>query len=237
MDDLDLRAVEAGQHRSGHNLVDRADHRRAGAEIENPVDRVDQRIQLMRAEQDRDLEIVADAAGDLDDALLMRRIERDQRLVEEQQARPAEQRLAQQHELALAAGKLRDRAPREFARPDFVERPVDLAADRLVEPGEAEARADRCAGDDVPPGEPQTQKAAAGLRHVADGGIAAGHRSPEDRDSARGDRNETERGAHQRRLAGPVGAQHADELAVLDREAGRREDVPAAEPDRRVVEA
>ncbi len=38
-------------------------------------------------------------------------------------------------------------------------------------------------------------------------------------------------------LPEPFGAQHADEFAVLDREAGRREDVPAAEPDRHIVEA
>ena len=120
------------------------------AEIENPVDRVDQRIELVGAEQDRDLEIVADAPRDLDHALLVRRIERDQRLVEQQQARPAEQRLAQQHPLALAARQFADRAPREIARADFVERPVDLAPRRLVEPDEAEAAADRGAGDDVP---------------------------------------------------------------------------------------
>jgi hypothetical protein len=47
----------------------------------------------------------------------------------------------------------------------------------------------------------------------------------------------TERGAHQRRLAGPVRAQHADEFTVLDHKARRREDVPAAELDRHIVEA
>ena len=160
--DLDLRPVEARQHRPGDDLVDRADHRRAAAEIEHAVDRVDQRIELVGAEHDRDLELVADAPRDLDDALLMRRIERDQRLVEQQQPRPAEQRLAQQHPLALAAREFADRAAGEVARADLIERPVDLASRRLVEPGEAEARAHRGAGDDVPAGEPQARRSRRG---------------------------------------------------------------------------
>src|SRR5271157_5753025 len=44
--DLDLRAVEARQHRAGHHLLDRTDHRRAAAEVEHPIDGVDERIEL-----------------------------------------------------------------------------------------------------------------------------------------------------------------------------------------------
>ena len=67
--------------------------------------------------------------------------------------------------------------------------------------------------------------------------VAARGRAVEHGDGARRDGNETERGAHQRRLAGAVRAQNADEFAVLDVEAGGRENVPAAEPDRYIVEA
>ena len=143
VDDLDLRPIEARQHRTGHDLVDRADHRRPAAEIEHPIDGVDQRVELVGAEQDRDFEVIANAPGDFDDAPLMRRIERDQRLVEHQQARLADERLAEQHELALAARQFADRAAGEVARADLVERPVDLAPRRLVEPDEAEPAADR----------------------------------------------------------------------------------------------
>ena len=167
----------------------------------------------------------------------MRRIERDQRLVEQQQPRPAEQRLAQQHPLALAAAKFADRAAGEVARAHFVERPVDLASRRLIEPDEAEARAHRGAGDDVPAGEPEAPDRGAVLRHVADRGVAARRRLAEHADLARGDSNEPERGAHQRGLSGAVRAQHADEFPVLDRKARRREDVPAAKIYRDVVEA
>ena len=154
---LDLRAVEPRQHRPGDDFVDRADHRRAGAQIEHPVDRVDQRIELVGAEEDRDLQFVAQPPRDVDDALLVGRIERDQGFVEQQQARPAEQRLAQQQALALAARELADRAARQLARVDVIERPVDFAPRRLVEPGEAETRADGRAGDDVVAGQTQAR--------------------------------------------------------------------------------
>ena len=148
---------QAREHRPGHHLVDRADHRRTGAEIEDPLYRIDQRIELVRAEHDRDLEIVADPPRDLDHALLVRGIERDQRLVEQQQARAAQQRLAQEHLLALAARQFADRAPGEVARADLVERPVDLAPGFPVETDEAETAADRGARNHVPAGEPQAR--------------------------------------------------------------------------------
>ena len=141
--DFDLSAVEARQHRAGDDLFDRPDHRLAPAKIENAVDRIDQRIEFMGAEQDRDFEALANAPGDIHHALLMRRVERDQRLVHHDEARPADQRLAQQNELALAARQFADRAARQFARAHLLERPVDLAPRRLVERDEAEAGADR----------------------------------------------------------------------------------------------
>ena len=128
---LDLRAVKARQHRAGDDLVDRADHRRAGAEIEHPVNRVDQRIEFVGAEDNGDFQFVAQAPRDVDDALLVGWVQRNQRLVEQQQPRPAEQRLAEQQALALAPRELADRAARQVARVDVIERPVDLASRAL----------------------------------------------------------------------------------------------------------
>jgi hypothetical protein len=61
----------------------------------------------------------------------------------------AEQRLAEQQPLALAAREFADRTARQVARVDVIERPIDFPSRRLVKAGEAEARADRRAGDDV----------------------------------------------------------------------------------------
>src|ERR1700722_5498596 len=72
--DLNRRPIEARQDRPSDHLVYRPDHRLASAEIEHAVDHIDQRIELMRAEQNGDLQIATDASGGFDDALLMRGI-------------------------------------------------------------------------------------------------------------------------------------------------------------------
>src|SRR5271168_5048609 len=122
----------------------------------------------MGAEQDGDLEVVANAPGDIDHALLMRGVKRDQRLVHHDEAWLADQSLAQQHELALAA-----RAAGKLARAHFIESPVDLAPRRLVERDEAKPGADRRGGDDVPACKSEAHDRAAVLRHVADLSVAA----------------------------------------------------------------
>ncbi len=54
------------------------------------------------------------------------------------------------------------------------------------------------------------------LRHVTDRGVAPGRRASEHFDRARARPHEAEDGAHQRRLAGPVRTEDADELALGD---------------------
>ena len=158
----------------------------------------------------------------------MRGIKRDQRLIEKQQAWPADQRLAQEHTLAFAPRQFADRALGEAKRAHFIERPIDLAPRRLVESDQAEAAPDRGARDNVPAGKPQARDRSAILRHVADLGIAARRRLTKHGDRARSDPSEPERGAHEGRLAGAIGAEHADELAFFNVKAGGREDVSAA---------
>ncbi len=78
------------------------------------------------------------------------------------------------------------------------------------------------------PGEPRSEHRAAVLRHVSD---AARKRRPEYADAPGRQRNEAERGAEQRRLAGAVGAEHADELALFDGERRVAQNVASAEAD------
>src|SRR3984957_6419276 len=94
--DFDFRAIEARQCRAGNDLVDRAEHGLAGAEVQDPVDRAQKRIDLMRAEEYRDSQFYRQPLARLYPALLMGRIEADQRLVEQQQFGSADQRLRQQ---------------------------------------------------------------------------------------------------------------------------------------------
>ena len=88
----------------------------AAAEIEHAIERAEQRIEFVRAEQHGDAEFLLQRARQFDDRPLMMRIEADQRFVEQQQARAAEQRLRQQQALTLAARGLRERTAREVGR-------------------------------------------------------------------------------------------------------------------------
>jgi hypothetical protein len=72
-------------------------------EIKHAVHEAEQRVELVRRQQDRDPERALHALDQLDHRLLIARVETDQRLVEQQQLGLAEQRLRQQDPLQLAA--------------------------------------------------------------------------------------------------------------------------------------
>ena len=71
----------------------------------------------------------------------MVRIEADQRLVEQQQPRAAEQRLGQQQPLPLAARQLRQRPARQLAGADQIQHAIDFGSAGLVRKGQAQAMA------------------------------------------------------------------------------------------------
>ena len=96
----------------------------AAAEIKHAVKRAEQRVQFVRAEQHGDAEFLLQRAWSVrTTARLMMRIEADQRFVQQQQARAAQQGLRQQQALALAAGGLGQRTVRELGGVEHVERP------------------------------------------------------------------------------------------------------------------
>ena len=103
---------------------------------------------------------------------LMMGIEADERLVQQQQPRPAEQRLGQQQALALAAGGLHERAlgqrwHHRSRAPSIWYRSAALA------PGRPPAMTVDGAGDEIPAAEAKAAHAVAMLGHIAHGGIAA----------------------------------------------------------------
>src|SRR5271155_3918720 len=113
--DVDLGSIKLRQHGSGNHLVHRAEGGMAVSQIKHPVESAEQRVQLMSAEHHRDPELAPKRLRELHRLALMVRIEADQRLVEQQQPRPADQCLGQQQALALATRNLGDRAPRQTA--------------------------------------------------------------------------------------------------------------------------
>ena len=112
----------------------------------------------------------------------------------------------------------------------------DVAPRARVEARHAPAMALRRAGDELPAREAQSIGRTVQLRQIADGGIAAPHRSAENLDASLRHRRQAEDGAHQRRLARPVGAEDAYQFTVAHRDAHRIEDAPAAEIESDVVE-
>ena len=130
-----------------------------------------------------------------------------------------------------------ERTGGERVRADRMEHAVDLAprprAVRIGRPKRwpsiEQARKSR-------PESRRSTGAVARLRQVADGRIAARHRSAEDADRARAWPDEAEHRLDQRRLAGAVGAEHADEFALGDVERDVGEDRPAADRERDVLE-
>src|SRR5260363_342288 len=106
---FDCRAIQPRQYRAGNDFIDSAKRRRAVAEIERAVERGQQWVQLMRAEQDSEMPRLLYAANQRDDVLLMRRVQANQRLNEQKEDGFAEQALP------FAAGQFAQRAPRKCA--------------------------------------------------------------------------------------------------------------------------
>ena len=138
---LDRRAVQPGQHRPGNHLVDLAQCRLAAAR-----DRARGRWLPSSGFSSWALNSTAIPSSrcsrrtSATTLCWWRDVEADQRLVEQQQARAAEQRLGQQQALPLAAGHLADRALiASAARLHQIERPIHLAPCRRAEPRQAPA--------------------------------------------------------------------------------------------------
>ena len=86
-DDLDRRAVEARQDGGLDDLVDGPKGCVAVAEIEDAVDGADDLVEFMGAEEDGEPELAGEVANQVDDDVLLVRVEARQRLVEEQDLR------------------------------------------------------------------------------------------------------------------------------------------------------
>ena len=122
-------------------------------------------------------------AHQLDNAVLVVRVEAHQRFVEQQQPRPAEQRLRQQQPLPLAAGNFPQWPTRQFGRADQRQHALDLPPVGAAKQRQPPAVAGHGAGDEVPAAQVHA-RGAADLRHVADHGVAERHGRAEHPDAA-----------------------------------------------------
>src|SRR5437868_1069457 len=96
-------SVQGRQDLARDHVLRRALHRGAAGEVDDPVERRDDGVDVVRDEHDGHVLLVADAAHELGDTGLVREVEAVERLVEEQELRPADERLGDEEPLLLAA--------------------------------------------------------------------------------------------------------------------------------------
>src|SRR5205823_4957313 len=183
---------------------------------------------------------LADSAHERGDRGLAGEVETVERLVEQKQLRPADERLGDQEPLLLAAGELADRLRRVAARPDELEHLGDAARllPRTREPRQRDppARAVEAEAHEVDPPDPGAGVEVAPLRQVADLRVPVARRPAEHRGLPGRKRQQAEDGLDERRLAGAVRAEHRHELAVADLQRDSLEDRPPTQADRRPLE-
>src|ERR1700735_5204217 len=233
---FDLGAVKLREHRRGRHFVHSAERSTPVAEIEDTVERADELVELVGAEQNRNVALAGEAADQVDHRLLLTVIEADQRLVEQKKLRIAQQRLRQQQALAFAARHVRERTAGEISGADGSKRRFDRLAGGSGERRQAPALAMDGTGDEIEAADLQIRQDGPHLRQIANLRIAAPWRPSKNAQASGAWRQQAEDRTHQGGLAGAVGGEQADKLALLSGEAGIDQDVAAADRNARVVE-
>src|SRR5439155_10404599 len=219
---LDRGAVEAAERLAGDHLVGAAFDRAAAGEVDHAVEVAEDRVDVVRYEQDRDLLLLADPADKRRDRGLVGKVETVERLVEQEQLRSTDERLCDQQPLLLAAGELTDRPARVARGVDELERFGD--ASRLLraarESGERDppARAVQSELDEVDPADAGAGVEVVPLRQVADPRLRRSRALSQHARRAGVHGLQPEDGLDQRRLAGSIRTEHGDELTADDRQ-------------------
>src|SRR5579871_3781380 len=123
-----------------------------------------------------------------DNRVLEMWVEADERLVEQQELRLAEQCLREEETLHLAAGELGQRTLCQRARLDGFDGPRDLVLAGAREKRQAPTLALEGAGNEIPATQAMIRVGAAPLRQIAGGAIAARGRRTEDAERAGSER-------------------------------------------------
>ena len=176
---------------------------------------------------------------------LVGQVEAVERLVQQQQLRPAHERLGDQQPLLLAAGELADRTVGVRPRADQLDHLLDPLPRRPSPragraPAEPQRQPPAVAVEPEPhhiaPAQPRAGVERAPLRQIADSRVLLPRGAPQHAHLARGQRQRAEHRLQQRRLARAVRAEHRDELAVSHGDVHPAPDRPASQPHRRVAQ-
>src|SRR5581483_2908689 len=221
LQDLDGDAVQRRQDLARDHRLRRAFDRGAAGEVDDSVQGRDDRVDVVRDEQDGDVLLPADPAHELRDSGLVREVEAVERLVEEQELRPTDECLCDEQALLLAARELADRLARVGGRADELDHLVGaLRAGAAACAGQrqAPARAVQPEAHEVEAADPRRLGEAPALWELADAVVRITRLPPEDRGAAGRERLHAEDRPDERRLAGAVRPEHGDELPALDRD-------------------
>ena len=176
-------------------------------------------------------EVTAQIAAHLDAG---RRVERGERLVEQEQARLERERPTERDALSLAAGELRWSQLRELGDPEAFQ-PLHRRVVRVASPRRAAAQAE---GDVVDHAHVVEQESV--LEHDTDRSLPRRNETPGRRivedltvelDATAVDRVQAGDGPHQRRLSGAVRSDEHDQLTRLDREVHVEIELTEPQPD------
>ncbi len=203
---------------------------------------VEYRVDVVRDHHHGHPLLVADPPQQGGDGALVRQVEAVQRLVEQQQSGPTDERLGDQQPLLLAARTLPDRPPRVGGRADQLD---DLGHAVLCRPplrGAYTGQRDpppvavQAEPDDVDAADAQARVEAAALGQVAHLGAAVPGPVTEHPDLAGGGRKYPEQHLDQCGLADPVGAEDGGELPGPHGQIDPRPQGPPAHPHGRATQ-
>ena len=216
--------VQPRQRLPRDHLLHRPRHRVPGGEVDDPVQVGQQRVDVVGDEQHGHALPSADLCHERGHDRLVGQVEAVERLVQQQQLRPAHERLGDQQPLLLAAGELPDRAVRVLARADELDHLLDplprppacassgpAGRERQRQPP---AVAVEPQAHHVAPAQPRAGVERAPLRQVPDPRVLPPRGPPQHAHLARRKRQRAEHRLQQRRLARAVRAEHRHELAV-----------------------
>ena len=203
--DVDVVAVELAEHIGADDLLGGAADRAPGGEVDDAVHDGQQRVDLVRGDQHRDLLLAGDAGEQRHDFVGAAQVEVRQRLIEQQQPRPGDQRVRDQDALLLAAGELADARVGEALGVDRVQHLLDERPPGPGGPRHAEAVRVDPEPHEIARAQRNIRVEQELLRHVADQAMPASVLAGRlDQHAPRARRLQAEDHPEQRRLARPV---------------------------------
>src|SRR6266700_5714519 len=224
-DHLDGRRVDRGEPLGGDDLVRRSCGDLSRGHVQDLVDVGQQRVDVMRDQQNRQVAAPGHVADELHDGQLVADVEIGEWLVHQKQARIADQRLGEEQALLLASGQAAQRAIRIFARAHRID--GRQRGGRLRTPAKPYSPAPTIDAqvDEVATSDRELNVERGTLWDVADLRVPAAGLPSEDLQPARLGRQQAEDHPDQSRFPGAVRSEDGGERAILDREGGAGPDL------------